>query len=547
MLPVPPRKLLALLLAGVLSAAAVVTAGCGGDAKPAPDAATGPQRGGQVVIGTTSDIGGINPVILPGVVITSEVIRQLFLPLVEEQPDFQTLKPRLAASWEFSDDHRQLTFHLRPDVLWSDGTPVTADDVAFTYQAWVSPETAFEGAYALEGVERVEVLDATTVRFDFTEPYSTQLLDVAAGAVILPKHAWGALPFSEWRTQADWFLDHLVTNGPFRLASWTPQQEVVLERNPFYYDKPLPYLDRVVVRVVPEQTNQLTQLLNGQLDYVLQLSPDDVPQVEANPDTRMISYWTRGYNGLGWNLARPPFDDVRVRRALTLGIDRSTLVESIWGPYGRVLATPIPPDVWAHHPDISPLPYDPDAARRLLDEAGWVDGNGDGVREKDGRPFSIRLLTNAGNLQREDALVLIQQQLARVGVEAQPEILEINSLVEKAYAGDFDGLLMGWTLPTTFDFRFAFHSSEAEGGNNFIGYRNPEMDELLTAIRAQPSIEDTGPLLARLQTMLHEEQPYTFLWQSKRLVGVRNRVHDVRPNHLHNLFNLRQWWVDPSN
>jgi peptide/nickel transport system substrate-binding protein len=423
---------------------------------------------------------------------------------------------------------------------------VTADDVAFSYAAWTSPETVFEGAYALEGVENVEVLDPHTVRFDFTEPYSTQLLDVAAGAVILPAHAWSPLPFSEWRSQADWFVDHLVTDGPFRLASWKPQQEIVLERNPLYYEKPLPYLDRVVIRVVPEQSSQITQLLNGQIDYVLQLSPDDVERVEDDPDTRVLSYWSRGYIAIGWNLSRPPLDDVRVRRALTYGIDRSILVDSIWGPYGRVLATPIPPDVWAHHPDVSPLPYDPDASRRLLGESGWTDEDGDGVREKDGQRLTVRLLTNTGNQQRQDALVLIQQQLARVGVEVKPEALEFNSLVERAYGGDFDGLLMGWTLPTTFDFRYAYHSSEADGGNNIIGYRNPEMDRILEAIRAQTSLADAGPLLAHMQTILHDEQPYTFLWQSKRLVGARNRVHDAAPNYLYNLFNLRQWWVDPQ-
>jgi peptide/nickel transport system substrate-binding protein len=498
------------------------------------------------VVGSATDIAGLNEVILPSSLITTEVVRRLFLPLVDERPDYKTIVPRLAESWEFSADRRSLTFHLRDDVVWSDGTPVTAEDVEFTYRAWIDPDIAWEGAFALEAVTGVEVVDRHTVRFDFSQPYSTQLLDVAAGAVVLPEHAWGELPFAEWRANADWFRERMVVDGPFELESWTPQQEVVLKRNPRYYEAGLPYLDRLVIRVVPNQASQLTQLLGGQLDLVIQLNPDDVARVEQAGGARVIDYWTRGYIAVGWNNRRPPFDDARVRRALTHGIDRRTLVDSIWGPYARVIASPVPPDTWAWNRETEPLPYDPDRARALLEEAGWRDGDGDGVREKDGERFAFTLITNSGNRQREDALVLIQEQLRRVGVEVTPQAIEFNTMIEKAMGGDYDAIVTGWAIPTTFDFRYAFASEEIETGNNFVGYSNPEVDRLLAEIRAAPDLQSAKPLLDRLQVTVQRDQPYTFLWQSQRLVGVRDRLHGVSPNYLSTLYEARHWWVDDA-
>lgn len=538
------RRPLAALAAAVLAVAG--GAACRGERQPPAGAeAAEPRRGGQVVIGSSSDINGVNELIVPLTATTNDLMRQLFLPLVEERPDDGPPTPRLAESWSFSDDRRTLTFRLRPDVVWSDGVPVTADDVVFTHQAWISPEVAWEGAFLVETVESVEAIDPHTVAFRFTHPYSTQLLDAAAGAVILPAHVWGKHPFAEWRSDADWFVRNLVVSGPFTLASWTPQQEIVLERNPRYFEEGLPRLDRVVIRVVPDQTAQLTQLLAGQLDFVLSLAPDDAPKVEAAPDVDLLSFWTRGFIAIAWNVRGELFADPRVRLAMTLGIDRETLVESIWGDLARPIASPIPPDTWAWSDDVAPLPYDLARARRLLDAAGWVDRDGDGIREKDGRPFRFRTITNAGNSQREDAQVIVQDQLRRLGVVVVPEALEFHTLIEQITSGEFDATVIGWGIPTTFDFRFLYHSSEI-GGTNVTGFSHPELDRLLEEARLARDMPAMGPYLDRLQHLQQELQPYTFLWQSKRLVGVRDRVHGVDPNHLFTFGNLREWWVEPE-
>jgi peptide/nickel transport system substrate-binding protein len=232
-----------------------------------------------------------------------------------------------------------------------------------------------------------------------------------------------------------------------------------------------------------------------------------------------------------------------VRRALTLAIDRQALVDTLWKSYARVALGPILADVWARHPDLAPWPYDPAEAKRLLAGAGFADRDGDGVVERGGRPFRFELTTNSSNRVRSDALVLIQEQLRRVGVDAVPRTLEIATLTERNLAHDFDATLSGWAVDTTLDLRPYFHSSEAEnGGYNFGSFRDAELDRLLDAVRLEPELARARPLFARIQEILHRDQPYTFLWEPQRLAAARRDLEELEPNALSPLFNLSRWW-----
>ena len=192
----------------------LLVAGCNGNGDdgtataPTPAAAADPRRGGTVVIGWSAAPTGVNELITQGTAVTTEVVRQLLPQLLEEQPDFEehppTFRPLLASSYEWSPDRRTITFHLREDAVWSDGVPVTADDVRFTWQAHSHPDVAWDSAYMKEHIKDVEVVDPKTARFHFDKVYAKQLQDVNEGG-ILPKHAWEKLPFSRWRDNADWF------------------------------------------------------------------------------------------------------------------------------------------------------------------------------------------------------------------------------------------------------------------------------------------------------------------------------------------------------
>lgn len=536
----------------------LVLAGCGspsektGETPPpvSPNSATAtPQRGGTAVVSWISSPTGVNELTTQSTAVTAEVLRQLFLHLVEEQPDFEqhppTMSPQLAESFDWSPDHKVLTFHLRKDAVWSDGVPVTADDVRFTWQAHTSPDVAWNSSFMKEHISDVEVVDPHTVRFHFSRVYAKQILDANEG-LILPKHAWEKLPFSEWKGNSDWFLKNLVVDGPFTIGSWQPQQDVVLVRNERYWRKGHPYLDKVVLRNTPDAANQMTQLFSGETDFIPQIQSADVPRIKADPRLDVIAYWFRLYVCTVWNSRNPLFADAEVRRALTLAIDRQTIVDTLFPDgTGRVGVSPMVQSVWAFDKSLKPLPYDPAGARRILESKGWKDTDGDGILDKGGKPFSFVLLSNSGNQQRNDAAVMIQDQLKKVGIRVEPRVVEFNSMVGQAVEGDFDALIFGFQMDTSLDVTAQFDSKATTEGN-FAAYNNPELDRLLVEVMSKPDIRQSEATLHRIQQIIHRDQPMTFLWESQRISAVNRRVHDAKPTVLFSLFNLEDWWVGPA-
>ncbi len=551
----PPFPRRTRFLPPLLAACALLAAGCrqGADearGATAPDAAAErPVRGGTAVLGVSSDIAGVNELIFPSNSPTNDALQVLFLHLVEEQGDYAehppTFAPELAERYEFSPDHKVLTFHLRPDAVWSDGVPISAEDVRWTWQAQRHPDVGWGEAPAKERITDVEAVDPHTVRFHFREVSSKQLMEANEG-VILPKHAWSKLPFSEWRRSGDWFREHMVTSGPFRLAAWTPQQELVLERNPRYFAAGLPYLDRVVLRVVPEQSSMLTGLLNGELHFASGLAPGDAPAVRADPDLKLVAYWHRLFVMVAWNTEDPRFADPEVRRALAMAIDRQALVDALWGEFARVGSSALVRDVWAHHPRLPELRYDPQGARRILARHGWRDSDGDGVLDKDGQPFAFELTTNATNKQRVDATVMIQEQLRRIGVKAEARALEFHTLNEQVSDGTFDATIAGLGMDTSLDLTSVFHSGAIENANNISRYRNPEVDRLIERVLRYPEIGQARDDLYRLQEILDRDQPFTYLWESQRINGASRRLRDIRSNTIFALFDLEEWWLRPA-
>lgn len=507
-----------------------------------------PRRGGTIVTGWTAEPLAVNELIVRATNPGQEMIFQLFARLLREEPDFERhppiFTPALARSYEWSADHKTLTLRLRENARWSDGVPVTADDVRWTWQAQVSPEVAWESSYMKDDIADVEAVDPHTVRVRFKRVYAKQLFDLNEGG-ILPRHAWGQIPFSRWRQSGDWFKQHLVVNGPFTLGSWRRQQEVVLVRNPSFYDPDRPRLDRVVMRIIPDQASILTQLDSGELDFTQALSPQDAPHVTANPRLRVLASPYRSWVGVTWNGSHQPFSDPAVRRALGMALDRRAIVETIWGKFARVSEGPILSVVWAYDRSLRPLPYDPGEARRILAAKGFAPG-ADGVLRRGGKPFAFEISTNAGNQQRVDSLVMIQEQLRRIGVRAEPRQLEFNSMIARLTAGDFDACVLGNSMDTSLDLTSYFHSRAIALSTNFTRYSNPEVDRLIDHAMSQPDIALARQDLDRIQEILHRDQPYTYLWESDRLSALDRRLHDVKPSMLLSFYDLKDWWVEPT-
>lgn len=196
--------------------------------------------------------------------------------------------------------------------------------------------------------------------------------------------------------------------------------------------------------------------------------------------------------------------------------------------------------------ELEPWPYDPEAAREILAERGWSDRDGDGILDRSGESFSFDLSLGTGNPVRRDAAIIIQSQLAKIGVEVELDIMEFGVMIDRNLEHDFEATLSSWVIDTTLDLKYAFHGDSIEQAHNWGCYRNDEVDRLIDLARRQARPEDATPYLDRIQELIHRDQPYTFLWEPMRINGVSTRVHDARPDALSTFGNLEEWWVASS-
>lgn len=536
-----PHERVGVLGAALIFVASSWLAGCGQSAPPQAEVSS-------IVVAYPFDIQGVNELTTPSTPIMNGMLYfAWFLQLVEEQPDYEdgppSFEPRLAETYEFSPDRLQLTFRLRDDAVWSDGVPVTADDVRWTWQAHTSPEIGWSFAEAKARITDVEVVDAHTVVFHFSEVYAAQLQEANLG-IILPKHAWSELPFDQWRQNNDWFREHMVVNGPYELESWEPQQRFVLRRNPRYFDPELPKTERIVFQITPDTNSRLALLRSGQAHMIEVIDPSDAAMIENEPALQLLSHIPRSFFFVAWNISRPLFASKEVRQALTLGIDRQEIIDSLHFGYSSPAHSPFPSNLWAHNAELEPWPYDPGRAKEILDGLGWVDSDGDGIRDKGGVPFSFELVTNSESQVRVDVLPMIQQQLKRIGVEVRTRSMEFNALLGPLTDHDFDAVVQALALDTSLNTSYFFHSDAIDSGYNWGSYSNPEVDELIEATIAQTDPLQAKPLYDRLQEMLHEDVPMTFLYESRRLSAVSKRLHDVDPNAISGFFHIRRWYLE---
>lgn len=513
---------------------------CGGGSGGGSAADEGePVQGGTAVVAMTSDFDALNQFVSTDYD-TSQVLRfMLFMPLIrlDDQLEYE---PYLAESWELADDGTSVTFRLRDGVTWHDGTPVTADDVVWSVEMYMDPKLAYANAQYFHFIDRVEKEDDRTVVFHFTAPHSDALAD-----------------FLDWEPKPKHLLEHIppdgmisapfnrnpVGNGPFRFVSWTPNQQVVLEANAdFVFGRP--HLDRVVFRVVPEQTTQLTELLTNRIDFMRAVPPAESERVEASTNTRLHQYSSRSYTFLAWNTDNPLFEDPQVRQALSLAINRQQIVDALLYGYGEVAVADVLPFQWQFNENLQPLPHDPERAKQLLADAGWVDTDGDGILDRDGRPFSFVLETNQGNDLREDILVIVQNDLRRIGVAAEARLAEWNSLIDRLKRKDFQAVVSGWSVDFKFDPTEIFGCNA--GVYNYPSYCNEEADALVAEALVTLDHDDALPLWHRYQEIIHEEQPYTFLYYLDERLGIADRLKGVEADARGHLVSVTDWWIPAS-
>ncbi|MEM7806900.1 MAG: peptide-binding protein [Planctomycetota bacterium] len=499
-------------------------------------------RGGWFRDGFGTKIGRLTPFV-SGDVYQNWVELLVMETLATRDPYTLEFLPRLARGWQISEDGLEMTFKLRKGVNFSDGQPLDADDVIFTFDWIKNPEVQADRVRSfLTTVEKVEKVDELTVKFTFNEPKFNNFESVA-GVPILAEH------FYEQYTPGQ-FNEHvalMLGSGPYKLEAgpdgWTPTGEgVVLVRNERYWGTPGTF-ERMIFDEVQEDVARMVNYTNQDVD-ILRVNPEQYTTLRndesAQEFTNYIEY-TSAYSGylyIGWNQAvrtegRDPeptkFADERVRQAMTLMLDRDRMAEELFLGYAQTASGPFIPSNPQSNPDIEPWPYDPERGREILAELGWEDRDGDGVIEDEqGNPFRFKLIYPGTSDLWEKIVLFMRDNFARGGVIMEPERLDWPVLVDRLNAGNFEAITLGWSSTVESDPYQIFHSSQAAGqGDNRTNYANPELDALIDEARTTIDRDARMKLWNEVHAVLHEDQPYTFLFFRQQLRAVNQRVQGV--------------------
>ncbi|MCG5493227.1 peptide-binding protein [Ectothiorhodospira variabilis] len=475
----------------------------------------------------------------------SEVQSYVLESLLVRDPDTLEWQGLLARDWAFSDDGLTITFQLRQGLEFSDGEPLTADDVVFTYEFIMNDDIAAPRARAfLEKLEKVEALGEHEVAFTFSEPYFNSL-SLAGGMQVMPRHFYE--PYLDEPRRFNESRGLLLGSGPYRLSDpkgWTPDAGMVeLQRNPRYWGPVDPPFNRLLWRVIENDSARLTTFRNQDIDLYTarpreyrQLLEDE--RLQARTQHFEFMSPTGGYTYIGWNQRRNDeptrFADRRVRLAMTHLTDMERVIDEIMLGYAEVAISPFNPRSPQHDSSLEPHEFSVDKARALLEEAGFEDRNGDGILQgPDGKRFEFDMVFFQDNEDTRRMVLFLRDLYARAGILMRPRPTEWSVMLDLLNRKDFDAITLGWTSGVEIDVYQMFHSSQTvSGGDNFISYENPELDALIEKARATVDEEERMAIWHQVQRVLHEDQPYTFLMRRQTLAFVDDRLANLKRTRL---------------
>lgn len=526
-----PRWLLPALIAGIALGAIVAYEGCPRRVvrEELDDPNAPPARGEELVLALQAEP---TTLLEPFCTIEDEInVAALLFPTLlslEFRGDL-THVPALADRYERAPDGTHITFHLK-EGRWSDGAPITADDVAFTFDLVRNPRFPAPRRENLTAVEGLDVLDARTVRFRFRAPYyvESQLTDVNLG--VLPRHVYSSLTPEEVRGSERALSP--VGHGPFRLVSRQGTSLFVLERNEECVSDSVPLLKRLVFVSTSDYAARKNALWTGAVDAIDGVRVEDAEAFRERGGFRVVPRGLRSVEFVVWNVQRPLFSDPAVRRALTHAIDRPGMIRALFrtkepGFVAEAVGTVPPVLAGAVPPDLTPLPFDPRRAEEELEAAGWRRPGGAGTRAKDGVPFSFTLLVNSETPRRVQTARMIQQDLTRIGVDCRVREVPFDALKGTLDRREFEAALYGFSASLQWKQGDVWSRG---GGFNLSGYEDPAVEELVARARDETDPAKLRDGLQELQRIVHRDQPMTFLCWFSRISVVKSRFRGFEPN-----------------
>lgn len=499
-----------------------------------------PAHGDRIISASIGDASNLIPMIA-GDAASHEVAGQLYLSLIKYDGDLN-LTGELAESWDVSEDQLSITFHLRKELHWTDGKPLTSKDCAFTLALIQDKHTqsAYKSDY--EKVLSFETPDANTFTVHYSEVFSPALSSWASLA-ILPKHIFE----KEDIMDTDLARHPKASIGPYTLNDWQAQQSITLKANPNYYDGPV-WINERMTRVIPDTATQFLELSAGHLDE-MGLTPTQYKRLfDSNAflteNYQRYQYLGFVYTYLGFNLKRPPFDDVRVRQAIAYAINRQEIVDGVLLGLGEKIATPYKPGTQWVNSSLEPRKFDAERAMKLLNDAGWRK-NAAGLLSKNKQTLSFTILSNHGNKQREDTATIIQQRLAQIGIEVKIRLVEWSAfLANFINKRNFDAVILGWSMSPEPDQYTIWHSSQTgERQFNFLSYNNERVDKALVEARRTFDENKRKVLYDLVQAEIYQDVPMVFLYAPYSTVAFHKRIQGIEPKPAGIGYNSPHWFV----
>lgn len=515
-----------------------------------------PLKSNRVVIGVAADVENLNPLYAFGL-LEGNIRELLFSGLVIHQWDEKigdlVTSPSLAEEWEWNKDSSTVIFYLHDNLYWSDSTKLTTEDVVFSFDLYSDPDvnSTFYGGYEnlftdneqhIDLSKTFEVLSPTKIKINFKPGAKPSLFDV--DMPILPKHFLSQFPRKNLSTTN--IEGNLVTNGPYTLFNWKKNEAIFLRaaENSFLYADDM--IKELIFKVVPDENSRLMQLKKGEIDLIEDVNTEAISDLKKEKHIKVVAREGRDYDYIGWNNIDPAlfvknrtikpnklFGTVNVRKALSYAINKEEILNDYLQGYGRLSFSPLSPIFKTYYNnELGPYEYNPAKAKEILALEGWNDSDRDGILEKDNAEFAFKMYIGAGNPRRSYASTIVKNNLKAVGIEVQIESMEMGTFFNKLLERELDAYMAGWTIPIPLDLQSYWHSDITKSPLNLSGFNNTEVDKALDAIENEKTRERKIFLYKKIQELLHENEPVTFLYWLDIKTAYNTRIENVKINPL---------------
>ena len=460
----------------------------------------------------------LNPVITSDY--TSQIVNSVIFNSLLRYDEKMNIIPDLAESFNVEDDGKKWIFHLRKDVKWHDGEEFTSEDVVFTFEKLYDPATNTfnRGLFTIGGKQlKVRAIDTYTVEIILPEkfsPFESNLTTLG----IIPKHALEGKDINR-----DGFNWNPIGTGPFKFKKWQSGEKVYVEKNENYYAGS-PILKGIVFQIIPSSESRRISLITGHTD-IGEITPEDLLALENCYNLNIYKWNQFMYCYLGFDLTKPLFQDINVRKAINYSTDKKAIISAVFKNNAVRALGPIPPASPYYDDKLEEYNFDPQKSIELLKKSGWKMNEKTKIFEKDGKKLSFEVMYPSSNVAFEKAAVFMQAQMKQSGIEMRLKSMELSALINTCYPTKFEAVIFDWVENLDPDNYTVWHSSQCnDDGMNFMSYKNKKVDGLIEKGRTTRDKKERKKIYSEIQKIITEDSPYVFLWSPKGIVVVNKRI-----------------------